>query len=128
MFSLYFCENADDVPVKKLSLHFSSLATNEERSHVTEERIVSLDKEKSSITKDLEDARKELEQQKLKIEQILYEKTELESAKLQGDNEIVKLDAQLTVSKDKISSLEMSSATQVEKIKQLEGEVCTYKA
>ncbi|GJR17972.1 organic cation/carnitine transporter 7-like protein [Tanacetum coccineum] len=54
-----------------------------------------LEKEIKLLVEQKEGKEKELDQH------ILHDKTELESSKLQGDNEIVKLNAQLTFLKDK---------------------------
>ncbi|KAM0039462.1 hypothetical protein Hdeb2414_s0012g00382391 [Helianthus debilis subsp. tardiflorus] len=99
-----------------------------EEKKETERRIKHLDNEKSLVAKDLEDAMKELQQQKLTVEQIVQEKTELENAKIEKESENVKKDEQLSAFKDMISSLEMSSANQVEKIKELEVEAGSYKS
>ncbi|KAJ0695026.1 hypothetical protein HanPI659440_Chr15g0615521 [Helianthus annuus] len=98
-----------------------------EEKKETETRIERLDNDKSLVAKDLEDAMKELQQQKLSFEQIVKEKTELENSKIERESEIVKKDEQLSAFKDMISSLEMSSANQVEKIKELEVEAGSYK-
>ncbi|KAI7737170.1 hypothetical protein M8C21_009009, partial [Ambrosia artemisiifolia] len=98
-----------------------------EEKKETERRIEHLDNEKSLVAKDLEDAKKELQQQKLTCDEIVKEKTELENVKIERESEIAKKDEQLSVFKDMVSSLEMSSAEQTEKVKELEVEAGKYK-
>lgn len=99
-----------------------------EEKKETEERIGSLVNGKSLVMKDLEDAMKELEHQKLTIEQIVQKKTEIEDAKIQGENEILKMKEQLIEFQETISSLENSKLDQNEKLKQLEVDISHYKA
>ncbi|KAI3499734.1 hypothetical protein L1887_35543 [Cichorium endivia] len=98
-----------------------------EEKKETNERIKSLENEKSSVLKDFEDAMKELHHQKLTIEQIVQEKNELQDAKVQGETEIVKMKEQLFTFQDTISSLQNSSLDETQKLKQLESEVSHYK-
>ncbi|KAD3338317.1 hypothetical protein E3N88_33838 [Mikania micrantha] len=99
-----------------------------EEKKETELRIERLVKEKGFVAKALEDAMKELEQQKLLMNQVVQEKTKLEDVKIEMESEIVNMKTQLSVFKDIISSLEMCSANQIQKVKELEVEVGTYKS
>ncbi|KAK9070201.1 hypothetical protein SSX86_010601 [Deinandra increscens subsp. villosa] len=94
----------------------------------TERRIEHLANEKSLAAKDLEDAMKELEHQKLSFERIFEEKVELEGSKTRGESEIMEMNKRISEFKDKISSLEMCSINQTEKVKELEVEAGSYKS
>ncbi|KAL4583049.1 hypothetical protein LXL04_007613 [Taraxacum kok-saghyz] len=91
-----------------------------------DERIESLEAKQSSVLKNLHDVMQELEHQKLTIEKIIQEKTELENANAQRENEIAKMKEDLITFQETISSLENSSIDQSQKVIQLEAAVNHY--
>ncbi|KAI3776764.1 hypothetical protein L1987_46553 [Smallanthus sonchifolius] len=98
-----------------------------EEKKESERRVERLGEEKGLVAKDLEDVVKELEQQKLSLERVVEEKTDLESAKMQRESEIVRMNEELHAFKDMVSSLEKTCVGQIEKVKELEVEAGSYK-